>query len=292
LSDYVCNDPDDLIIPEVTSLPIAAAWQLARERDWEIGDGLMGVAGNYYGDYLHDGDTGGGQYLNGCIYFEVLTGISCVGNTWRPTAYALSEDMITFLQNVAHDTVLSIYGEDHFKNPITDVVGNDGWMNVLIMGSSNNAYLRDETCAIAKTAGVNMRLTHAYYSGVAIATQWSFIENDSKEYLVHYNENFTTLPDADKQAYTDFATQYPWDAIITYQCSSKFHNDAIAYLEDPDATLTAALNNAEKADDLINHVYENSGSEGTKYYWFSPAAQPIGAGCFISSENAFWERGL
>ncbi len=284
LGTYMCEDPDGLITPEVLPLPCADAWQLARERNWEIGEGMFGVAGNYYGDYLHDGDTGGGQYLNGCIYFEVLTGISCVGNTWRPTEYVLSDDKVTFLQNVAHDTVLSIYGEDHFKTPITDVVGNDGWMNVLIMGSSNNAYLRDETCAIAKTAGVNMRLVHAYYSGVAIATQWSFVENDSKEYLVHYNENFTTLPDADKQAYSDFATQYPWDAIITYQCSTKFYTEINPYLEDPDTAFAAALEKAEKADDLINHVYENSGSEGTKVYWFMPAAQPVGAGTTDDAE--------
>lgn len=278
LGDYICTDPNNLITPEVSPLPCADAWELARQRNWEIGEGMFGVGGNYYGDYLHDGDTGGGQYLNGCIYFEVLTGISCVGNTWRPTAYSLSEDMITFLQNVAHDTVVEIYGEEHFENPVTDVVGNDGWMNVLIMGSSNNGYLRDETCAIAKTAGVNMRLVHAYYSGVAIATQWSFVENDSKEYLVHYNENFTTLPDADKQAYTDFATQYQWDAIITYQCSTKFYTEINTYLENPESGFAAALEKAEKADELINHVYANSGLEGTKYYWFTPAAQPIGAG--------------
>lgn len=75
------------------------AWQLVRKGGY---DNLCDrIAGN---DYYHDGDIGGGQYLNACVWFEYITGQSCIGNTYRPD-YELSEDMITTLQNAAHQAV-------------------------------------------------------------------------------------------------------------------------------------------------------------------------------------------
>lgn len=70
----------------------------------------LGVNGNN-GDLYHDGDIGGGQYLTACVWFEVLTGQSCIGNTFRPVykyagqEYTLSEDMIAVLQQAAHEAV-------------------------------------------------------------------------------------------------------------------------------------------------------------------------------------------
>ena len=70
----------------------------------------LGVEGNK-GDLYHDGDIGGGQYLTACTWFEVLTGQSCIGNTYRPVytyagqEYTLSEDMIAILQQAAHEAV-------------------------------------------------------------------------------------------------------------------------------------------------------------------------------------------
>ena len=63
---------------------------------------------NGEGDYYHDGDIGGGQYLNACVWFEVITGQSCVGNTYRPD-YVLDTD-ITYeaLQQAAHQAVQSL----------------------------------------------------------------------------------------------------------------------------------------------------------------------------------------
>ena len=80
------------------------AWQIVREKygydnlcaRLDKNEGL--------GDYYHDGDIGGGQYLNACVWFEVLTGQSCIGNTFRPT-YELSEEMIEMLQKAAHEAV-------------------------------------------------------------------------------------------------------------------------------------------------------------------------------------------
>ena len=70
----------------------------------------LGVDGNK-GDYYHDGDIGGGQYLTACAWFEVLFGQSCIGNTYRPVyrqgsqEYTLSEEMIEIFQQAAHEAV-------------------------------------------------------------------------------------------------------------------------------------------------------------------------------------------
>ena len=60
-------------------------------------------------DTSHDGDLGGGQYLNACVWFEMLTGQSCIGNTYRPD-YELSEEKIAILQQAAHKAVLAERG--------------------------------------------------------------------------------------------------------------------------------------------------------------------------------------
>lgn len=62
-------------------------------------------------DFTHDGDIGGGQYLNACVWFEVLTGKSCIGNSFRPeyrfgsVDCSLSEEKIRTLQEAAHEAV-------------------------------------------------------------------------------------------------------------------------------------------------------------------------------------------
>ena len=81
------------------------------------------------GDGSHDGDIGGGQYLNACVWYEVITGKSCISNPYRPayqitTAlsdelegklkitidggnYVLTEEIVSTLQNAAHEAVAS-----------------------------------------------------------------------------------------------------------------------------------------------------------------------------------------
>lgn len=90
----------------VDMIPTGDAWQLARAR---LGDTLN------RSDFAHDGDAGGGQYLNACVWLEVLTGRSCVGNTWRPGDYILFEEKVEALQQSAHQAVAAIYGEDYAK---------------------------------------------------------------------------------------------------------------------------------------------------------------------------------
>lgn len=83
-------------------IPSGDAWQYARQ-DSRVGDVLCNRGKK--SDNYHDGEEGGGQYLNACIWFETLTGQSCIGNTWRPDTYELSESMIAALQQAAHRAV-------------------------------------------------------------------------------------------------------------------------------------------------------------------------------------------
>jgi hypothetical protein len=99
----------------VPMIPCGDAWQIARANP-TIGDTLcIGTEkGNGAGDHYHDGQEGGGQYLNACVWFEMLTGKSCIGNTWRPS-YKLSEEKVAVLQNAAHEAVAAIHGADFAK---------------------------------------------------------------------------------------------------------------------------------------------------------------------------------
>ncbi len=69
------------------------------------------INGKIKDDFTHDGDIGGGQYLNACVWFEILTGQSCLGNSFRPQYIldgkdlSLTEEKITILQNAAHEAV-------------------------------------------------------------------------------------------------------------------------------------------------------------------------------------------
>ena len=90
----------------VDQIPGGQAWAIARRT---VGDDLC------KSDLYHDGDVGGGQYLNACIWFEVLTGKSCIGNTWRPSTYKLAEEKVIGLQKAAHQAVAEMYGADYAK---------------------------------------------------------------------------------------------------------------------------------------------------------------------------------
>ena len=61
---------------------------------------------NGTGDKYHDGDIGGGQYLNACVWYETLTGKNCLDNSYKPTTengkYELSDDFADLLRTAAH----------------------------------------------------------------------------------------------------------------------------------------------------------------------------------------------
>ena len=81
----------------VPMIPCGGAWKIARN-EYDMGEMTRG-------DLYHDGTTGGGQYLNACVWFEMLTGQSCVGNIWRPADYQLAEEKVKLCQQIAHKAV-------------------------------------------------------------------------------------------------------------------------------------------------------------------------------------------
>ncbi len=110
---------------KVSPVNSGRAWQICRTKyNYDYLTCRL-ASGSGKGDGYHDGDIGGGQYLNACIWFEVLTGQSCVGNTYRPSYKAdgslanvldgklkitqtgntitLTEELISILQNSAHE---------------------------------------------------------------------------------------------------------------------------------------------------------------------------------------------
>ena len=98
----------------VTLVPSGDAWQIMRD---DFGyDGLChdSTRSSGAGDNYHDGDIGGGQYLNACVWFETITGQSVKGNTWRPS-YTLKAN-IEGLQEAAHKAVAQIYGPAYARH--------------------------------------------------------------------------------------------------------------------------------------------------------------------------------
>ena len=105
-TNIVCKDLD------LMTIPCGDAWDIAREKSPLAYNMCARLSvNNGEGDYYHDGDIGGGQLLNAYVWFETLTGESCIGNTFRPEykhngiTYTLDEELIKVLQESAHEAV-------------------------------------------------------------------------------------------------------------------------------------------------------------------------------------------
>ena len=101
-----------------TRVPCGDAWEMIRHDPMIRENGYTLTAriqkGKQIDDLSHDGDIGGGQYLNACVWFEKLLDQSCVGNSFRPKYeldgrdLSLSEAKIALLQKTAHEAVLNM----------------------------------------------------------------------------------------------------------------------------------------------------------------------------------------
>lgn len=95
----------------LTLIPKGQASLLVKEGGYDNLCARLGIGTNHAGDYYHDGDIGGGQYLTACVWFEVLTGKSCIGNPYRPEytykgeKFTVDESLILKLQEAAHTAV-------------------------------------------------------------------------------------------------------------------------------------------------------------------------------------------
>ena len=114
VSQEICKANDVAIIPA------GDAWAVARANP-ALGQTLCEryASGKYNNDHYHDGESGG-QYLNACVWFEVLFGKSCIGNTFAPQAGGkleapMTAERIQALQQAAHEAVAALYGANYAK---------------------------------------------------------------------------------------------------------------------------------------------------------------------------------
>ncbi|MBR2310039.1 MAG: DUF4886 domain-containing protein [Oscillospiraceae bacterium] len=130
VTDYYNKPTGETVVQRINT---GRAWQYCREAGYDylcarLGKTNSGVA--HAGDGYHDGDIGGAQYLNACVWFEILTGQSVVGNPYVPeyktsstigdtlmgklrvektdAGYKLTDDFAAQLQNYAHQAVLDL----------------------------------------------------------------------------------------------------------------------------------------------------------------------------------------
>lgn len=96
---------------DVIRIPKGDAAMMVREAGYDNLCARLGIGNNNEGDYYHDGDWGGGQYLTACVWYEVLTGLSCSDNSYRPeyTAqgqlFTLADDLVKLIQESSHRAV-------------------------------------------------------------------------------------------------------------------------------------------------------------------------------------------
>ena len=123
--DWMCNEFDQDKPYDLKIVNSGAAWPIAREENAKLATSLIPEGGlcarlgvrnettfPYFqgnpnaGDGYHDGDIGGGQFLNACVWYETITGQSCLENTYKPTKdngkYELSDDFADLLRRAAH----------------------------------------------------------------------------------------------------------------------------------------------------------------------------------------------
>ena len=291
-AEYIALDAANLFKPQVNRLPNGDAWYKVRTSEEYMATGtvyedangekyvdkdLTGSDGSLYGDYSHAGNTGGGQYLNACVYYEAILGLDCRNNDWTPTTYKLDEDLRKMLQEAAHAAVLEVYGEDHFKNPVPYERQGDGVVNLLMMGSSSSYYMRDELHFMAEHMGIKFRVVHAYSSGIKMSTQWAWTRDGNGKWTVYTEWDGKTTEKKD-QKMTDFVALYPWDAIVTYETGGSFGKKKLGVEGFNDASVAAAIAFCDKADEFINYVYDyNDNNANARYFWFSPVGSPVGA---------------
>ena len=267
-------------------IPAGDAWMYLIENNPDVGNNLSRSLkkDRPQGDYKHDGDIGGGMYLNACVWYEVLTKKSCVGHTWRPdeskVGYTLPEELIPVLQEAAHKAVLDHYRADYYDDTYNPDLNGDNELNILNIGSSNGYYYPDELCQMLTTDGLTARVCTAYHSGVKLSEQWTWAAGTAAgDYQFRIFEADTNTaeeisnPDAKGVNFDYFQTKYAWDSITFYQTSGPFDDyglDATKY----DYLYEKALATCAKADNLYAFMRQYNPNARYTYYQVCPV--PVG----------------
>ena len=124
--DWMCNEFDKDKDYDLILVNSGAAWPIARQENAKLETPLIPAEGGlcarlgvrnektfpYFlsnpnaGDGYHEGDIGGAQFLNACVWYETITGQSCLDNPYKPTKdngkYELSDEFADLLRNAAH----------------------------------------------------------------------------------------------------------------------------------------------------------------------------------------------
>ena len=124
--DWMCNEFDKDKDYDLVLVNSGAAWPIARQENAKLETSLIPVEGGlcarlgvrnektfpYFltnpnaGDGYHEGDIGGAQFLNACVWYETITGQSCLDNPYKPAKdngkYELSDEFADLLRNAAH----------------------------------------------------------------------------------------------------------------------------------------------------------------------------------------------
>ena len=208
------------------------------------------AAGGFKDDFTHDGDIGGGQYLNACVWFEVLTGTSCLPNTYRPEYTlkgidcSLSEEKIDVLKNAAHDAVKG-WGYEVEEEKL----------DILFIGDSASYYWTDELYGLLHEAGYkNVRVCNAYYS-TSLKNIWTWLDNDTPNFTL-YTVDANGRTAQEKVTLKYVIGSQKWDCISFHQTKSGM------YMEDR----SVALANTEPY--LTNLLtYTRSIHPEASYYW-------------------------
>ncbi len=291
VSDRICD------LYDVDLLPVGDAWEevvndtTSPFHSEQYGHLLRAMAnkGTLYGDWTHDGDVGGGQYLNACIVFEVVTHQSCVGIDWEPSYGLVNPDMsFKALRELAHRTVVNHYGEEYFNETWTDI-GNDGVFNLLFPGSSTCYYFADEVASLGYHAGLDMNVYNPYISSLKINPQWEKIQTAAEEYQLRVWKDTGSgakLTTTAKQSLQNIVPLKEWDAAFIYTGSSQFDDYGLKATDYP-TNLNKIMVDMSGAEGTYAFLRENC-PEGTKMFWFQPPPAPIGAfGTSTASLNGY-----
>ena len=282
--DALCEENEVDVIPALEAWESVIADPTSPFYDAELGYTLRAMAstGTVYGDWTHDGDVGGGQYLNACIVFEVITKRSCVGNTFVPD-YSLRSGTWKDLQELAHKTVLAVYGEDYFKTPAS--AGDDGKFNILFPGSSTCYYFADELASLGYHAGLDMKVVNPYISSLRIKAQWNnYIQPANAGYAERVwvdSGNGAVLTSKGSQKLQEIIPRETWDAVFIYEGTSGlddyYKNFTEDYLSEDDYAEYMELVMADLA--LAKETYEflRESCGDARMLWYSAPVGPVGA---------------
>ena len=126
-SRYICQEVPKGKTYDLTMVPTGVAWIKARQKNEttsllpygglcaRLGKNMFGDLREHSGDGTHDGDIGGGQYLNACVWYEIITGNDCRNVDYVPTyvhnsvTYTVDGALRAMLNEAAHEAVAEVY---------------------------------------------------------------------------------------------------------------------------------------------------------------------------------------